>query len=163
MAYLLLVVAQVLGLALVALGFPGTWLQVAALALFAWAFDFRTVGLVSVGIVLFLAILAEIAEFLLGGHFARVYRGSRRATWGALLGGVVGAFVGLPLPLLGSVLGAMLGAFAGALLFELTTGGGTRTALRAGWGALLGRVVATAMKASVAVVILVFALLTAAR
>ena len=163
MAYLLLVAFQVGGLALVALGFPGLWLQVAAFGLFAWLTHFRAVGPVSVALVLFLAIVAEIAEFLLGGHFARKYGGSRRAGWGALAGGVLGALVGVPLPLLGSILGAMVGAFAGALALELTTGRGAAPALRAGWGAFIGRTVAIAMKAGVGVVILVFALLTAAH
>jgi uncharacterized protein YqgC (DUF456 family) len=57
----------------------------------------------------------------------------------------------------------MLGAFAGAFLLELTTGRGASPALRAGWGAFLGRVVATAMKAGVGVVILVLTVIVAAR
>lgn len=163
MAYLLLFAVELLGLFLIAFGLPGLWLQVAAFATFAWYTDFRLVGLVSVGVVVFLALVAEIAEFLLGGRFARRYGGGRRAEWGAVLGGVVGALVGLPLPLLGSILGAMIGAFVGAFALEMTTGRGTAPAARAGWGALLGRVVAMAMKAAVGVVILVFTLLTAAR
>jgi uncharacterized protein YqgC (DUF456 family) len=162
-AYVLLVVVQLVGLLLTAVGLPGLWLQVGALGAYAWWGGFQTVSYISVGVVLVLALLAEIAEFLLGGRYARRYGGSRRAAWGAILGGVVGALVGLPVPLLGSVFGAMVGAFVGAFLLELTSGRGTGAAARAGWGAVLGRTVAIAMKASVGVVILVLTLVAAAR
>lgn len=161
MAYLLLVGAQLVGLFLIALGLPGLWLQAGALGLFAWMGQFEVVSEITVAVAVFLALLAELAEFLLGGRYARKYGGGRRAGVGAIIGGMVGALVGLPLPLLGSVFGAMLGAFAGAFLLELTTGRGANPALRAGWGAFLGRIVATAMKAGVGVVILVLAAITA--
>jgi len=162
-AYLLLAVAQIAGLILIPFGLPGLWLQVGALAVFGWATGFETIGAVAIGVVLFLAVVAEVAEFLLAGRYARKYGGGRRASWGAVLGGIAGALLGLPIPLLGSVFGAILGAFVGALALELTTGRGTAPALRAGWGALLGRLVATAMKGGVGVVVAVFALLTALR
>jgi uncharacterized protein len=163
MALALLVAVQVIGLILTALGLPGLWLQVVALGAFAWMGDFVTVSPISVGVVVFLALLAEMAEFLLGGRYARKYGGGSRAALGAIIGGIVGALVGFPLPLLGSVFGAMLGAFLGAFLLELTTGRGATPALRAGWGAFLGRVVATAMKAGVGVVILVLTVIVAVR
>src|SRR5215218_8487389 len=163
MEFALLVVAQVVGLFLTALGLPGLWLQVASLGIFAWMGDFVAVSQISVGVVVFLALLAEIAELLLGGRYARKYGGGSRAALGAIIGGMVGALVGLPIPLLGSVFGAMLGAFAGAFLLEMTTGRGAAPALRAGWGAFLGRVVATAMKAGVGVVILVLTVIVAVR
>ena len=163
MAFVALLAAQVAGLALVALGLPGLWLQVAALGVYAWVGGFVSVSPISVGIVVALALLAELAEFLLGGRYAKKYGGGRRSALGAIIGGVVGALVGLPVPLLGSVFGAMLGAFGGAFLLELTTGRGASPALRAGWGAFLGRVVATAMKAGVGVVILVLTVIAAAR
>ena len=163
MAYLLLVVAQVAGLVLIAVGLPGLWVQVVAFGAFAYAGGFEQVSPISVGVAVFLALLAEMAEFLLGGRYAKKYGGGRRAAWGAILGGVVGALLGFPIPLLGSVFGAMLGAFLGAFLLELTAGRGASPALRAGWGAFVDRVVATAVKAGVGVVILVLALLLAAR
>lgn len=163
MAYLLLALGQVAGLLLIPFGLPGLWVQVGALAAFAWFTEFATVGPILVGIVVALAALTEVAELLLGGHYARRYGGGRRAALGAIVGGVVGAVAGIPIPLLGSVFGAMLGSFVGAALFELTSRGGTRSAVRAGWGALLGRVVATAMKGGVGVVVAVLALLTALR
>jgi uncharacterized protein len=161
MALLLLIAAHVAGLFLIVFGLPGLWLQVLALALFAWFGDFQEVGLVSLALVIVLALLAEIAEFLLGGHYARRYGGGRRAGIGAVAGGLGGALVGLPIPLLGSVFGAMLGSFVGAFLLELTTRRGAEPALRAGWGAFIGRIVATGMKAAVGVIILVLSVVAA--
>ncbi|MBW3627757.1 MAG: DUF456 domain-containing protein [Gemmatimonadetes bacterium] len=163
MQFMILVAAQVLGLFLTAIGLPGLWLQVVSLGIFAWLGGFVTVSAISVGVVVVLALLAEVAEFLLGGRYAKKYGGGSRAAMGAIIGGIVGALVGFPLPLLGSVFGAMFGAFLGAFLLELTTGRGASPALRAGWGAFLGRVVATAMKAGVGVVILVLTVIVAVR
>jgi uncharacterized protein YqgC (DUF456 family) len=163
MAYLLLALAQVAGLLMIPFGLPGTWVQVAALAAYAYFTGFATVGWVPVVVVALLALAAEAIEFLLGGSFARRYGGGRRAAWGAIVGGMVGAVVGIPLPIIGSIVGSLVGSFVGAALFELTTERGVGPALRTGWGALLGRLVATAVKSGVGVAVAAVALLTAIR
>jgi uncharacterized protein YqgC (DUF456 family) len=164
MGTVLLLVAEAAGLLMVPLGLPGTWLQVAALAAFAWASHWR-VGWWVFALALAIAAVSEVVEFVLGGRFARKYGGSRRAGWGAILGGLVGAFVGTPVPVIGSVIGAFVGAFAGAALLEMTKNPEMRGALKVGWGAFLGRLAAVAMKSAAAVLILVatvLALLTRA-
>jgi uncharacterized protein len=161
MAYALLVLAQVAGLLLIPFGLPGTWLQVLGLVGYAALTDFRTVGAVPIVIVVLLAVVGEVIEFVLGGRYARKYGGSKRAAWGAILGGLVGAFVGVPIFLIGSVIGAFVGAFAGAALLELTRSPDARGALRVGWGAFVGRMVATAAKSAVGVAIAAVALLSA--
>jgi uncharacterized protein len=163
LAYLLLALAMIAGLLLIPLGLPGTWLQAAALAGFAWWTDFATVGLIPVVVVVLLALLAEIGDLLLAGRYARRYGGGGRAALGAIVGGLAGALVGVPVPLLGSVFGAFIGAFVGAAALELFGGGAAGSAARAGWGALVGRIVSTAMKGGVGVVIALFSLATALR
>jgi uncharacterized protein YqgC (DUF456 family) len=148
------------GLALVALGLPGLWLMVVAVVAYGWLTDFARVGLATIVVVLGLAVVGEGLEAWLGFGLARRYGGSKRAGWGALLGGLVGAVVGVPVPVIGSVLGAFIGSFAGAVLFEYW-GSDASTAVRAGWGALLGRAAATAAKTAVGVVIAVVALFAA--
>ena len=163
MAYLLLVVIQLVGLALIVFGLPGLWVEVAAFIGYAWLTGVTTVGTASILLVVGLALLAELAELLLGGRFARRYGGGRRAAWGAILGGMIGAIVGLPIPVVGSVVGAMVGSFTGAFLLELTRRKGASPALRVGWGALLGWCTAIALKVGVGMVILVFTVFTALR
>lgn len=161
MGFVLLLAAQVAGVLLVPLGLPGTWLQVAAVGAFAWGTHWRG-GWWIFAVALGLAAAAEVVELVIGGRFARKYGGSRRAGWGAILGGVAGAIVGTPVPIVGSVIGAFVGAFAGAALLELTKNQEMRGALRVGWGAFLGRIVAAAMKSAVAVMIAALALVAAA-
>jgi uncharacterized protein YqgC (DUF456 family) len=161
MAYALLVLSQAAGLLLIPFGLPGTWLQVLGLVGFAGLTDFTVVGAVPIVAVLLLAVCGEVIEFVLGGRYARKYGGSRRAAWGAILGGLVGAFVGVPIFLVGSVIGAFVGAFAGAALLELTRSPDARAAMRVGWGAFVGRLVATAAKSAIGVAIAAVSLLSA--
>jgi uncharacterized protein YqgC (DUF456 family) len=164
--YSLLVVAQVVGLLIIPLGLPGTWLQVLALAGYGYVTDFRTVGLFSIVFAVLIAAVAEVVEFSMGARYAQKYGGGPRAAWGAIIGGVVGAIIGVPIFLIGPVLGAFVGSFVGAALFELSHSWRSpewRAAMKVGWGAFLGRLAATAMKCGIGVAIAAIALLSALR
>lgn len=168
MPYALLALAQLAGLFLVPFGLPGTWIQVAALGIYGWSTGFATIGWPSVLFAIALAAVGEVIEFTLGGRYARKYGGSRRAGWGAILGGLAGALLGFPIPIVGSVIGAFVGAFAGAAIMQLTLTKDWRnpelgSAVRVGWGAFIGRLVATAAKSAVAVAIAALALVSALR
>ena len=168
MPYALLAAAQLAGLVLVPFGLPGTWVQVVALGVYGWTSGFATIGWPTIIFAAVLAAIGEVIEFSLGGRYARKYGGSRRAGWCAIIGGVVGAIAGVPVPIVGSVIGAFVGAFAGAALFELTLTRDWRnpelgSAVRVGWGAFLGRLVAVAAKSAVAVAIAALALVSALR
>jgi uncharacterized protein YqgC (DUF456 family) len=148
---------------LIPLGLPGLWLMLAA----AFVYDMLAPGADPIGIwniagALVLAVLAEVAEFTLAGKYAQKYGGSKRAGWGAILGGIVGAVMGVPVPIVGSVIGAFAGAFAGALLFEYWGNRDASSATRVAWGALVGRVVAAALKVGVGVAIAAWLLIAAA-
>ncbi len=161
MEYALLVATQIVGLLLIPFGLPGLWVQLLGLVGYAFLTDFRTVGVLPIVVALALAVAAEVLEFTIGGKYARQYGGSRRAGWGAILGGLVGAFVGLPVPIVGSVIGAFVGAFAGAALLEMTNRTEWRAAMRVGWGAFVGRLVAVAVKSGIGVAVAAVALLSA--
>lgn len=164
MGIALLVLAQVAGLLMIPFGLPGIWVQVVAVGVFGWLGGFREIGWVTIGIVAALAVAAEVAEFALGGRYAARYGGSRRAAWGAILSGLVGAVLGVPVPVIGSVIGAFVGSFVGAALMEASLTWRNpewRGALRVGWGALLGRLVATAVKSGIGVMVAVIAVAAA--
>ncbi len=154
---LLLAVCCVAGLLLVPLGLPGLWVMVLGVIGYGWLTGFRTVGVGAIAVVVGLALLGEAVEWWLGFGFARVYGGSRRAGWGALVGGLVGAGVGVPVPVVGSIVGAFAGSFAGAALFEYAGAGNAARAVRVGWGALLGRAAGTAAKVGLGLAIAVIA------
>jgi uncharacterized protein YqgC (DUF456 family) len=158
----LMALCFLVGLALVALGLPGLWVMVLAVLAYGWLTDFQSIGLATIVAVVGLAVVGEVIEAWLGFGLARRYGGSKRAGWGALLGGLVGAMVGVPVPVIGSVIGSFVGAFAGAVVFEYWKSD-AGTAVRAGWGALLGRAAATAAKIGVGLVIAVVALFAAIR
>ncbi len=160
---LLLILTSLAGLLIIPFGLPGLWVMVLGVVGYGWLTDFQAVTAWTVGLVLALAVLGEVIEAWLGFRFARRYGGSRRAGWGALAGGLIGAVVGVPVPLIGSVIGGFVGAFAGAALLEYTRARRTDAAAGAGWGAVLGRAAAAAVKMALGIVIAVIAVVAAVR
>lgn len=160
---LLVLAAGLVGLVLIPLGLPGLWLIVLGILGFGWLTDFRTVGVGLIVAILALALVGEAVEAYIGFRYARRYGGSSRAGWGALVGGLVGAIVGVPVPVIGSVIGGFLGAFVGAALFEYSAARRSEGAVRAGWGAVLGRALAAGVKMGIGVVILVLGVVAALR
>ena len=162
-ALLLVLLTGLAGLALIPLGLPGLWVIVLGILGFGWLTDFRTLGMGSIVAVLGLALLGEAVEAYVGFRFAQRYGGSTRAGWGALAGGLIGAIVGVPVPIIGSVIGGFVGAFLGAALFEYSRARHSEGAVRAGWGALLGRALAAGVKMGVGIVIVVIGVFAAVR
>jgi uncharacterized protein YqgC (DUF456 family) len=71
--------------------------------------------------------------------------------------------MGVPVPIVGSVVGAFLGSFAGAALLEFSLSRTPGTAVRAGWGAVVGRATAAAAKIALGIVIAVLGTFAALR
>jgi len=160
---LLLAATGLAGLLLIPFGLPGLWVILLGILSYGWLTDFRTLSAGLLVLAIGLALLGEIVEAWIGFRFAQRYGGSRRAGWGALVGGLIGALVGVPVPIIGSVIGGFVGAFAGAALFEYTRARGSGGAVRAGWGAVLGRAAAVAVKMGLGVVLVVGSLALAVR
>lgn len=132
----LMVIAGLAGTVIPAM--PGVPLVFAGLFVGAWIGDFQDVGWVTIGILAALAAVAWIVDFIAGAAGARYLGASSRAFWGATLGAIVGIFFGL--------VGMLLGPFIGAMIGELSGGNDIVSSGRAGVGAWLGMVVATAIK-----------------
>jgi uncharacterized protein YqgC (DUF456 family) len=121
---------------------PGVPLVFAGLFIGAWIADFEVVGWGTIGILALLTVVAVIVDFV-GSAFGTRYMGaSARSFWGATIGAVVGLFFGIP--------GLLLGPFIGAVLGELSGGSNLVRSGRAGIGAWLGIVFATAIKLAIA-------------
>ncbi len=160
---LLLILCLIAGLALVTFGLPGLWVMVLAIIGFGALTEFRSVGVVTIAIIVGLAFVGELLEAWVGFRYAAKYGGSRRAGWGALIGGLVGAVIGVPIPIIGSVIGSFVGAFLGAALFEYINSAKAKGALGAGWGAIIGRTWAVALKTALGLVIATIGLVAALR
>jgi hypothetical protein len=161
--YFLIIIGGVIGLLLIPFGLPGLWVILLGILGYGWLTDFQTISVWFLALMIGLAILGEVFEAWIGFGYAKKYGGSSRAGWGALVGGLVGAVVGVPVPVIGSVIGGFVGAFVGAALFEYTKAKQVEGSAKAGWGAVLGRAFAAAMKMAVGVVMLVAALFAGLR
>lgn len=148
-------------LVLIPIGLPGLWVMLGVALGFDWIVGEPRIGIWAVLAGVAIATAAEVLEFTLSARYARMYGGSRRAEWGAIIGGLVGAVVGVPVPIIGSVIGAFVGSFVGALAGELSRGSSSRASGKAAWGALLGRVVATVVKISLGFVLIFWLLVMA--
>src|SRR5258708_1783078 len=100
-ATLVLGIALVCALLLIPLGLPGMWSMVAAAIAYALLVPHAGIGILTIGAVAALALLAELLELGLVARVTRRYGGSRRAAWGAIIGGFAGVIVGVPVPIIG--------------------------------------------------------------
>jgi hypothetical protein len=149
----LLAAVLFLGLLVIPLGLPGTWLMILGAIVYSYLVPGASLGVVTIVGCLVVALIAELLEFSVAGRYTRKYGGSTRGAWGAILGGLVGALVGVPVPIIGSVIGAFAGSFAGAMIGEYTGGAAHGDAARAATGAVVGRAVAVGLKAGAGCVI----------
>jgi uncharacterized protein YqgC (DUF456 family) len=155
--YLLLLTVQVFGLTFTALGLPGLWVMVAALAGYAYVTTFNVyVGWPGLIAALALAVVAEVMEFVAGSAGAKQAGGSRRAMIGAIVGALVGGVLfSIPVPIHGTIFGACLGAFVGAALVEMGIVGDPTHSMKVGWGAAKGRFYGIVLKLLFGVAILI--------
>jgi len=146
---------------------PGNWLIVGLASLFAWLFSAgvdvgRGITWATVFVLLGLAAVGEVIEFMASAAGAAKQGASRRAVVlaivGAMVGSIAGLFVGMPIPVIGSLIAAVLGgaagAFAGAYLGEAWKGRGEDERFAAGRGAFAGRIWGTVTKLAVGAIML---------
>lgn len=162
----LLLLGNGLAWASTAFALPGNWLMVVFAALYAFVLPAEMHPRVSwtvVAVTLGLAILGEALEFIAGAAGAAKHGGSRRgvvlAVGGAFVGSLVGAALASPIPIIGPLIGAVgggaLGGFAGAYLGESGTNRPHAERIAIGKGAMIGRLLGTAGKLLIGVLMLV--------
>jgi uncharacterized protein len=147
---ILVLLVMVGSLLVIPLGLPGLWIVVVLiLGLALW----HKVSWMLAGIAVVAAAVAEVGELAVVRSFGRRYGGSRRAVWGALLGGMAGLFVGIPVPVVGPLLTGFVGSFVGAGLVTWLETRSLRRSGEVGWGVVLARTAAVALKLAVGVVL----------
>lgn len=134
--------------------FPGTWLAAAATVGYAWYYDWQRIGVRGAAIIVAIAAVAEIAEFMSGMWMAKRGGASRRAAWFGLFGGMFGAILlSVPVPVIGTVIGAVIGCFGGAFVGEISSARTFGEGARSGYYSALGRAMGSVLKLAAAVVI----------
>jgi len=157
---ILFLLVLVLGIAAIPFGFPGTFVIFADVLVYGLATGFR--GAITWPVLLILlglAVLSELFEFLLGTFTTLKFGASRWGVLGTLIGGILGAACGSALfPVVGTVLGALAGAFLGAFILEMIHRDDQARAVRAGYGAFVGRILGTTVNLSCAIAMVVIIL-----
>jgi uncharacterized protein YqgC (DUF456 family) len=153
--------AMVVSLILIPLGIPGNFILLGLAFAAAWIGGWQAIGWLALLVMVLMVLLAEVVEALLGSAMAKKFGASWWGVAGAFLGGIAGVILGSALlPLVGSLIGAFLGAAVGAVLLEAWhLRRVDQGALRAGWGAFLGKVLASLFKMSVGMGIVIYVVL----
>ncbi len=135
--------AGIAGVVLPAL--PGSPLLAAGAVLVGWAEGFTRVSGWTVGVCVVLAAVIWAVDLAAGVLGAKVFGASKWALIGSGVGLLVGLFLGLP--------GIVLGPAVGALVFEYARDPNFEQALRSGAGTFIGFVLGSAVKVSLAFVL----------
>ena len=140
---------------LIFVGLPGSWIAFAAMAVYGVATRFSTVGWRMLLIMAAIGGLGEIVESLLGMVYVAHKGATKWGVFGAFAGGLAGAIVGTMIfPLLGSIVFGFVGAFAGAVALEYWQYRSLDRALRTGFFAFIGKLLAMLFKFALALVVL---------
>ena len=112
----------------------------------------KSVGWLTMALLVLLTLATYALDFLSGYFGARVFGATKWGMFGAMLGALIGIFFGIVGLFIGPVIGAVLGEFiAGKRMID---------AGRAGWGSLLGNLGAMIGKLLIALVMIAIFFLT---
>lgn len=151
----ILIIFCILGLLLIPLGMPGTWIM----PVIALIYKILPLPIqISWKIILILtgiAVLGEVLEYYIGAKSASAAGATKYGVLGAFIGGIIGAIVGVPIFLIGSLIGLFIGAFLGAFIVEFFIKEDVTKAIKAGIGAFKGRLGAIMVKELLGIVMII--------
>ena len=151
-----LLLVNAAGVVLTALQLPGTWLMLIATGAFAWwrwGEERFSYGWWPLAIMVGLALLGELVEFVAGALGSRTAGGSKRGAAISVVTAILGAIAGsvfIPIPIVGTLLGAGLGAGVGALLGDRWAGHEWGAAWKGAGGAAVGKLSGAVGKLAIA-------------
>jgi hypothetical protein len=146
---------------LVYLGLGGNFIIVGLALVHALVTGFQPVGWPLLAVLLALALLGELIEFVLGNFYVLRKGASGLGAVGGFVGGLAGAVLGNGLvPVIGAVLGSFVGAFVGCVAGEYWRQRTLEPSLRIGTHAFVGRMIALVSKHALGV-LMVFLILRA--
>lgn len=135
--YLVLALA---GIFCIFVGLPGNFIILGLSALLAWYLKFEVIKIKIIVLLFALAVLGEVAEFVLGIVGSKKRQASNRAIMGSIVFSIVGAIIFAPFVFgIGAVIGAFAGAFFGAFIVEYLRYKDIPKAVNSGKGAFLGK------------------------
>lgn len=126
---------------------PGLPLMAITVGAYAWGEGFQQITWGYLAVIVFLALLGFLLDYILGTLTIKKMGASKAGIWGFILGGIGGIFLMGPVGLL---VGPILGVFCGEILF----GKNIKEAAKIGVGSLIGNVLAAIVKMIFAVCII---------
>jgi uncharacterized protein YqgC (DUF456 family) len=133
--YWLLLLTAIL---LIPFNIPGNVIIAVLHLIYMWIFE-DVINWKLFTILVVLAAVAEIIEYLVTIHSTRRFGGSRRSMIGSIVGSIAGAMIGSAfLILIGTLIGAMIGAFIGSFIMNYQENNDIDIAMRSGMGAFWG-------------------------
>lgn len=146
---------MIFGLLLILPGLPGNWVIIGIAALWAYFGDAASFTWQYFAFIVGLAVVGEIVEFLAGHFGTRRFGGSSQGGYGGIVGALAGGILGAAFLFgLGALPGALIGGFIGCFVVEKGRGMESGPALKAAWGASLGRFGGFVVKFGIGIVIL---------
>lgn len=141
-------------------GLPGTIIIFIDVLLYSLITGFEKIGIKILIILAILMILAECLDFALGMAGAVRFGSSKKGLWASAIGSIVGAILMTPYLMgLGVIIGAFAGGFIGVLMIELIRQQKLKPALRAGYGAIMGRIAGIFAKGILSLVMIIITLI----
>ena len=147
------------GIFSIVLGIPGTVIILTDVVLYAFITGFERIGIKIVIILIIISILAEAIDFAFGMTGAARFGISKQGIWIAVISGFVGAMAMTTVLFgLGTIIGTFLGGFCGVLSVEMIRQSKLKPALRAGYGAIMGRIAGILVKGFCALIMIIISL-----
>lgn len=154
------IVFLLIGFFSILFGLPGTLIILADTIIYAAITGFERIGIKIIITLVALSVIAESLEFFLGISWPRRYGASRKGVTAAFIGGILGAIMMTPVLLgLGAIIGSFAGALAGAFIVEIVEQQDLRPAVRAGFGAFVGRLAGLSAKGLCALTMVIIVLM----
>jgi uncharacterized protein YqgC (DUF456 family) len=137
---ILYIVFALAGIICIFIGLPGNFLILLCSGLLAWYFNFEVITTKIIILLVILALLGELLEFIIGIVGSKKKKASNKAVIGSIIFSIIGAILFAPILFgIGAIFGAFLGAFFGAFIVEYAREKDVAKAVESGKGAFLGK------------------------
>ncbi|HIE44558.1 MAG TPA: DUF456 domain-containing protein [Candidatus Omnitrophica bacterium] len=159
LGFILFVLFAIAGIILIFLGMAGTISIFLGSVIYAAFTHFDKVTWRLLLFFLFLVIAGELAENVLSMLGAKKFGASGKSSLAVLIGGLIGGIAGgLFSPIVGSIFGVLIGGCIAPIIAEYSGRKEWLPSLKAGLGALVGRVGGTLLKLALAGIMIVVTL-----
>lgn len=134
------VILSLAGVLLIIAGVPGTLFILAGSFIYALLTKFASLDWKMLAVLLLMSIFAETADNIMSMLGAKKAGASGPSSWAVLAGSIAGAVIGgMFFPLAGSLIGAFAGGASAPIIMEYLRRRNLQSAVKAGMGALAGR------------------------